>query len=293
MKSLVRNATSRLPELTWVLLSVLTIDIATGGCDRAGTSVDEEGLLQNSSVNQTTTISQETETTLPAGPADLDALIATHGYASFLSYNDQWHGTDIDTSIRFLPENNILLQQFQDRIVEYEGTYTIEDDGRLALSIPKLDNRWPTMMLRKDAKSLLLKPIEQDDLPQPSWPYRSVDPYVAQNLFEEVILTSVMHYEFRGMWPNAKSDLQAIAVLLGIDLQFIESTVQLSFNVVDDGQLQLSVTTREMEVNFLLSPPSVEDGSLDLSIEAEVRPIDSPSVQPQRMPLFQLFKDPL
>ncbi len=100
---------------------------------------------------------------IPASATDLDSLIAERGSLTFLSWNGQWIGMHRDTDITLLPGGQAHMFQYSDDMFGYRGTYAIDAEGTIKLTLPTFGHAWPTMSLLKDDRSLLLVPKEEGE----------------------------------------------------------------------------------------------------------------------------------
>jgi hypothetical protein len=108
----------------------------------------------------------------PASAANLDALIAERGSLTFLSWNGEWIGTDVDTDITFLPGREAHMFRHGFTMIGYRGTYAIDAEGRIELNLRQFEHDWPPMSLLEDDKSLLLVPEDGDT--RAGWSFRPI-----------------------------------------------------------------------------------------------------------------------
>src|SRR5690606_36752167 len=99
----------------------------------------------------------------PASAADLEALIAERGSLTFLSWNGQWIGIDGDTDITFLPGGEAHMFEYGFEMTGYRGTYAIDVEDTISLTLPACGHARPSMSLLKDDRSLLLVPKEEGE----------------------------------------------------------------------------------------------------------------------------------
>jgi hypothetical protein len=100
--------------------------------------------------------------------AELETKIVKEGSVTFRTWNGQWRGADCDIDITFLPGNVVQMVQFRDAESNCDGHYQVGADGEVSLQLN--GPAWPRMWLRKDAQSLLLRPVQGDD--ESFWPLR-------------------------------------------------------------------------------------------------------------------------
>jgi hypothetical protein len=101
--------------------------------------------------------------TVAAAASDLDALIARKNRTTFRSWNGNWIGMDGDTDLTFLPGGAAHMVEYGDGVSDYDGTYSIDDEGDVTMSFPAFGHAWPVMTLRRDSVSLLLLPKNAAD----------------------------------------------------------------------------------------------------------------------------------
>lgn len=97
---------------------------------------------------------------------------------TFLSWNGQWIGTDIDTEIRLMADGTVQLTEYGDAVDTYDGTYSIVNDFELMLSLKGYGAAWPTMRVHRDRSALLLARADGSIHATRNgshWPFRQTD----------------------------------------------------------------------------------------------------------------------
>lgn len=94
--------------------------------------------------------------------AEFKTKLATEGNVGFLSWNGKWIGMDGDTRLQFRPSGFATMTEYGYGVQEYVGTYQIDANNVVTLMLPDFKPGWPTMVLEKDATSLLLRPKDGD-----------------------------------------------------------------------------------------------------------------------------------
>jgi hypothetical protein len=117
--------------------------------------------------------------------ADLNEMIDKRGSAIFGSWDGKGMGTDVDSDVEFCPNGIVKVHTYGDAISVSGGTYTIAADGEVTLHCQKLD--WPTMVLQRDSRSLLLRAKEPGVGSDGRWPYRPRAPGASDGITEHVV----------------------------------------------------------------------------------------------------------
>jgi hypothetical protein len=91
--------------------------------------------------------------------AELESKIAGAGSLTFESWDGKWIGMDCDTDIIFLPDHELRMVEYGDGVDTYHGSYRINGDGEVTINLSGYGRQWPRMFLRKDPRSLLLRPV--------------------------------------------------------------------------------------------------------------------------------------
>jgi hypothetical protein len=138
----------------WITIAI-AVPLTVAGCQRP-TESDRAGSQPTPSVAPPPTSGPVTS----ISGAELDALIAKQGSATFRSWNGKWIGMDGDTDLTFLPGGAVHMFEYGDGVASYAGTYAIDPNGNVTVQLPTFGHEWPAMSLGKDSTSMLLVPKE-------------------------------------------------------------------------------------------------------------------------------------
>jgi Cysteine-rich CPCC len=91
-----------------------------------------------------------------------EGLLGLSGWSfNFASRSGHSYGMDSDSYLQFGPGGRVSLTEAGYAVKSYEGLYSIDDSGVIAIDLAKYDAGWPKMVLRcVDGKYLLFR---QDD----------------------------------------------------------------------------------------------------------------------------------
>jgi hypothetical protein len=104
-----------------------------------------------------------------------NARVAADGEVGFLSHDGKWGGTDSDLTLVFRPQGVVHLTVYGFAVQEYQGTYQIADNGEVTARFPKLQRKWPVLILQQDGDSFVLRPKDPPEEPEGDrWKFRSV-----------------------------------------------------------------------------------------------------------------------
>jgi hypothetical protein len=95
----------------------------------------------------------------------------------FLSWNGRWIGTDLDTEIKLMSDGTVELTEYGVGVDTYAGTYSINENSELSLSLVGYATGWPTMRVYRDHSALLLAPADASGRVTrigSRWPFRQV-----------------------------------------------------------------------------------------------------------------------
>lgn len=121
--------------------------------------------------------------------SEFNDRLARQGRIVFLSWNGRWIGNDSDTDLTFLPGGFVEMTEYGFAVEKHKGTYRLDADGAISLQLDGFERDWPAIVLEKDAKSLLLRPKDDEQglvignrggatvhaEDGPYWPFRLVE----------------------------------------------------------------------------------------------------------------------
>lgn len=94
-----------------------------------------------------------------SGPvSQFQGHIQRNGSITFRSWNGEVLRMDSDTEMTFFPKNRVHMFEWGYTLASYSGRYEIQPDGRITVQLAGFNERWPEMLLDRDATSLLLRP---------------------------------------------------------------------------------------------------------------------------------------
>ena len=95
---------------------------------------------------------------------------------TFLSWNGEWIGTDVDTEINLMADGTVRLTEYGIGMDSYDGTYSINENSELLLSLAGYEGNWPAMRVYRDQSVLLLAPADTSNATRigSRWPFRQI-----------------------------------------------------------------------------------------------------------------------
>jgi hypothetical protein len=96
-----------------------------------------------------------------SGPVpEFQGHIQRNGSITFRSWNGKALHMDSDTEMTFFPNNAVHMFEWGFTLASYSGRYEIQPSGRITMQLKGFNERWPEMLLDRDATSLLLRPAD-------------------------------------------------------------------------------------------------------------------------------------
>jgi hypothetical protein len=77
----------------------------------------------------------------------IETLLAERGTLLFRSRSGKLYGMDSDTDVLISTNHQAQLIQYGYTVTKYAGTYSVDDDGQIALDLAKYRRKWPVMRL--------------------------------------------------------------------------------------------------------------------------------------------------
>ncbi len=95
---------------------------------------------------------------------------------TFLSWNGEWRGTDVDTEIKLMADGTVRLTEYGYSMHSFDGTYSINQNSELSLSLDGYNDDWPAMRVYRDKSMLLLAPADMSSVTRVGsrWPFRQI-----------------------------------------------------------------------------------------------------------------------
>jgi hypothetical protein len=96
----------------------------------------------------------------PSPVSEFQSHLQGNGSITFRSWNGKALRMDSDTEMTFFPKSVVHMFESGYTLASYSGRHEIQPDGRITVQLNGFNERWPEMLLDRDATSLLLRPAD-------------------------------------------------------------------------------------------------------------------------------------